>query len=54
MAAADQEDGALRRGEREAEGGHETDGEKCPERPARKRSCRIKHEGPRIPKGGLI
>ena len=52
--ASDQEDGAPRRGERKAEGGYEADGEKRLEGPARMRSCRIKREGPRVPKGDLI
>ena len=54
MPTSDQEDGAPCRGEHEAEGSYEADGEKHPEGPARMRSCRIKCEGPRVPKGGFI
>ena len=39
--AADQEDGAPRRGEHKAEGGGEAYGEKRTEGPARARSCQI-------------
>ena len=39
MPAADQEDGAAHRGEQEAEGGGEADGEECPEGLVRKGSC---------------
>jgi len=38
MATADQEDGAPHRGEREAEGGSQTDGEECLEGPVQKGS----------------
>ena len=54
MAAVDQKDGAPHRGEPEAKGGNETDGEECPEGSARKGSCLIKREGPRVPKGHLV
>ena len=54
MAAANQEDGAPHRGEQEAEGGSETDGEERPEGPVRKGSCLIKHEGPRVLEGRHI
>ena len=53
-APSNQEDGAPRRGEREAEGSYEADGEKRPGGPARMRSCRIKCEGPGVPEGGFI
>ena len=53
-AATDQEDGAPHRGEREAKGGDENDGEKLLEHPARKGSCQIKRARPGKPKGRLI
>ena len=53
-ATFDQEDGNPCRGQREAEGGYEADGEERLEGPTRMRSCRIKHEGPGVPEGGSI